>query len=324
MCVESLLPYDTAMAERSGYFITFIVPAQAGCNLKCGFCFIRQRTANAVNALETRHYCDFISAVYNTEHIYAISIQGFEPLLPAAQAYTNAILATGTSLQLPVNLVTNGTYLRESIDWLATSSPATIAVSLDAASQETHDSMRGVTGAWSAAVKGIQRAKEVLPRTTLAVASVLMPSGWERLAGMPRLLRELGIERWILTPLMKVGSDRPGGPVGDRDVFYESVARLQDAADRANISLTVDDELDCLQHQLACIKQPKLRRFKIRTIPRGVQLVRLEPGGECVFGRDVLRKINASTPRWCPDTQDAAAFFESVRQGADFGSAAAA
>lgn len=314
MCAIDLLPFDADGNAKRGYCITFIVPAQAGCNLKCSFCFIRQRSAVLGNTLAARHYSDFISAAHNEERIYAISIQGYEPLLPEAQAYTRAIVATGASIGVPVNLVTNGTFLGDSVDWLAASTPATIAISLDAPSPEMHDSMRGVSGAWAATVRGIERANQVLaPQTKIAVASVLMPSGWGQLKKMPRLLRELGVERWILTPLMKVGSNRPGGPMSDKNTIYESLARLQDAADIVGIGLSLDDELDCLQHQLACVKQPELRRFQVRTIPCGVELVRLEPGGECVCGRDVLEKITEATPRWHPERQNAAAFFESIR-----------
>ena len=142
-------------------------------------------------------------------------------------------------------------------------------------------------------------------RTAIAVASVLMPSGPEPLIGMPRLLRRLGITDWIVTPLQKIGRDVPGGPVGDRRTLYNSLARLQDAADDDAVQLTIDDELDCLQHETACAARPELRRFRVRTIPRGVDLIRLGPDGACSTNRDILRRVTPETPRWRPDEEHA-------------------
>ena len=276
-------------------------PRLAGAISNADLCFIRQRGHQAENALQPQHYSEFIHSVRNLAPIYALAIQGYEPLLPASQPYTKEILATGAALGVPVNFVTNGTCLDESSNWLAAFVPANIAISLDSASAAAHDRFRGMAGAWATTIRGIERATKTLaPRTNLAVASVLMPKGCAALAGMPRLLRQLGIEHWIITPLLKVGRGQIGGPVGDRQEFYRSISRLQDAADDVGIRMTVDDELDCLGHERACRANPRLRRFHVRTIPAGVELIRLEPGGECVVGKDILRAITDATPRWQP------------------------
>lgn len=334
----SLMPIDDEEEFPGGTpprkFLTFVVPAPEGCDLKCGFCVVRQRleatgaaaptdatatTAPAV--LLPHHYARFIreAAAAAPAPLYAVSIQGYEPLLPASRPYTQAILATGRLLGIPTALVTNGTHLRDAADWLATLAPTKIAVSLDAADASTHDRLRGVPGAWAATVAGLERAAAVLaPRTSLAVASVLMPSGAAPLEDMPRLLAQLGIAEWIVTPLQKVGRDRAGGPIGERRGLYRSLARLQDAADAASIRLTIDDELDCLQHGRASTKQPELRRFRVRSVPRGVELLRLTPGGECSVGRDILRQVSAMTPRWRPAEENAGDFLARLTLPAAF------
>ena len=48
----------------------------------------------------------------------------------------------------------------------------------------------------------------------------------------------------------------------------------------------------------------------MRIIPAGVELVRLDPGGEYAVREDVLCKVNDGTPRWYPDKEEAVAFIE--------------
>jgi MoaA/NifB/PqqE/SkfB family radical SAM enzyme len=286
---------------REGKFLTFVLPAPGGCNLACAFCLIRQRREIAAQVLQPEDYVRFIREVAAGSPIYAIAIQGYEPLLPATLPYTQAVLAAGRMLNLPTGLVTNGTHLRGAISLLKSTAPDTLAISLDAAEPEVHDSLRGTAGAWAAAVDGIVCAvAEASPRTELAVNSVLIPSRRELLDGMPALLAKLGIRRWIVTPLQKVGTDRPGGPVGNRQRLYRDLLLLQDAADREGIPLEVDDELGCLGFELACEWRPALRRLHVRTIPPGVELVRLTPSGEWSTGHDILRRMPSSATRQEP------------------------
>jgi hypothetical protein len=97
-------------------------------------------------------------------------VQGYELLLPESLPYTQAILATGRFLGLPTTFVTNGVKLGDAVDLLKTLSPSKIAISLDAASAEIHDRIRGVAGSW--AVAGIKRAIEALATTDRAGGDV--------------------------------------------------------------------------------------------------------------------------------------------------------
>jgi MoaA/NifB/PqqE/SkfB family radical SAM enzyme len=305
--------YNTvADGYRVGNFLTFVVPAPQGCDLKCPSCLIRQRGEICGDLLKPGDYARFIHEAYRSGPIFALSVQGYEPLLPASRPYTQAVLATGRLLKLPTALVTNGTHLREAAGWLAVLEPDTIAVSLDAALPEEHDRIRGVSGAWASTVEGIRRAVQVLPsRTELAVASVLTAHS-EPLLGMPALLRSLGIKHWIITPLQRVGKDQPGGPTGNRDKLYRNLQTLHKAALQADLRLSIDDELNCLQHELAVTRHPELTKLPVRTLPRGVDIFRLAPGGECSMNHDILRKVSPNTPRWCPGEMDAGNFIENL------------
>jgi sulfatase maturation enzyme AslB (radical SAM superfamily) len=309
MAAVEILSIGEHLGEtQQGRILTFVVPASDGCNLKCGFCFIRQRREIADRTLQPHHYTQFIREASARTRPYGLAIQGYEPLLPESRVYTQSILATGQSLRLSTALVTNGTHLREAVDWLVPLAPAEIVVSLDAPSAIAHDRLRGMSGAWATTVAGIERAVHVLSSRQLAVASVLMPSDNWPLDEMPQFLRRLGIERWIITPLLKVGRDTPGGPTGERATLYRSLARLQEAADNADIVLTIADELDCLQHKHASANQSEIRRFHVRTIPEGVDLIRLAPDGACSVGGGILQQVRPTTPRWHPDEEHAGDF----------------
>jgi pyruvate-formate lyase-activating enzyme len=298
-----LQPQPDHEPDAVGQFLTFVVPALNGCNLRCSFCLVRQRHEITETRLEPEDYVRFIREAVQRAPLFALAIQGHEPLLPESLSYTQAILATGRFLSLPTTLVTNGTRLIDTVDLLRTLSPTKIAISLDAASAGIHDRVRGVGGAWAATIAGIKRATEVLaPETRLVVASVLIPSRRRYLDDMPALLRDIGIDRWIVNPLVHVGRDGVGGPVANQTALFRDLMVLQEAADRAGVRLTVDDEFGHLRHEAACAWQPALRVLHVRTLPPNVELFRLAPGGQCSKGGDVLRPVTSETPRWQPGT----------------------
>lgn len=114
--------------------------------------------------------------------------------------------------------MTNGTHLRQHVPALSKLRPARIAVSLDSAEAAVHDKARGKTGAFDDALSGLRYALS-LPalKKALVVTSVLMPRKIDRLMGMPALLADLGIDRWVVNALLKVGDgDKLGGPYGHR------------------------------------------------------------------------------------------------------------
>lgn len=313
MVNSGLLPIDGDEDNVGGNFLTFIVSAPQGCNLKCPFCVVRQRKEMTGDLLSPGDLVRFIREAAARASIYALAIQGYEPLLPASREHTEAVLATGRSLDLPTALVTNGVLLRDAVHWLAPLAPTRIGISLDAASADAHDRIRGVPGAWAATVDGIRHAGEVLaPRTSLVVASVLT-SHREPLDDMPKLLRSLGITHWIISPLQKIGRDRVGGPTGNRETLYRNLLTLQQAADHAGIHLNIDDELDCLRHDLAVARDPELGKLRVRTLPEGVDLFRLVPSGQCSLNQDILRQVTPDTARWRPGEMDAGEFIEGLK-----------
>ena len=316
MGAAGLLPKLDYEPDVNGKFLTFVVPALTGCNLKCSFCLVRRRREINDTHLQPEDFAQFIREVANREAIFALAIQGYEPLLPESLPYTQAILATGRFLGLATSLVTNGVRLFDAVDLLQALSPNKIAVSLDAALPEAHDRIRGVDGAWDASVAGLRRALEVLARRTrLVVQSVLLPSRRHHLDAMPARLREIGVDRWIINPLLRIGDGQAGGPVADRANLFRDLLILQEAADCAGVRLTVDDEFGHLGYDAASLSQPSLRRLHVRTLPPDVEIFRLTPSGQCSTGDGILKQVTPDTPRWRPDAAPAGDFLEMLSNG---------
>ncbi len=318
MTASGLQPQPDYDLDPVGQFLTFVVPALEGCNLKCPFCLVAQRRETAKTNLRPEDFARFIREAFDRAPIFALAIQGYEPLLPESLTYTQTILSTGRFLGLPASLVTNGTKLVDAINLLETLAPSKIAVSVDAASPDIHDRIRGVAGAWAAAVAGVKRAIEALaPRTRVVVSSVLLPFRRHYLDAMPARLREIGIDRWIINPLLRVGDAHAGGPAADRASLFRDLLILQEAADRAGVRLTVDDEFDHLGHDAASVSQPSLRRLHVRTLPPNVEIFRLAPSGQCSTGDGILRQVTPETPRWQPGAMHAGDFLETLGWPAD-------
>jgi pyruvate-formate lyase-activating enzyme len=304
-----------SQAALVGQFLTFVLPAAGGCNLKCPFCFVRQRREITETCLQPDDLVRFIREAAERAPIFALAIQGYEPLLPASLPYTQAVLATGRLLGLPTTLVTNGVLLADTLDLMAALRPSRMAISLDAAWEEVHDRIRGVTGAWAATVRGIRSAVEILsPRTKLAVSSVLLPSKRYYLDDLPARLREIGIDNWIVNPLLRVGHDDLGGPVDDPTKLFHDLLVLQASADRAGIRLTVDDEFNHLAHDTASISQPELRSIHVRTLPSNVEIFRLTPGAQCSIGEGILKQVTPEARRWRPGVVHASDFLEMLSE----------
>jgi MoaA/NifB/PqqE/SkfB family radical SAM enzyme len=304
MSVAGLQPEPDDGQAFVGQFLTFVVPSPEGCNLKCPFCFVGQRRETAETGLRPDDLARFIREATERAPIFALAIQGYEPLLPASLPYTQAILATGRLLGLRTTLVTNGVVLADALDLLTALRPSKIAISLDAASADAHDRIRGVAGAWDATIESIRSAVEILaPRTNLAVSSVLLPSKRQLLDDMPALLHEIGIDDWIINPLLRVGRGRVGGHVDNPANLFRDLQVLKKVADRVGIRLTVDDEFNHLAGGVAS-------SIHVRTLPPDIEIFRLTPAAQCSVGEGILEQMTPDAPRWKPGAVHAGDFLE--------------
>lgn len=308
------LPDNIAQSD-SGILLTFIVPAPDGCNLGCAFCFIDQRAERTtLELLCSSDYARFIKEVQNSEPIEALCIQGHEPLLPASLPYTMEILDVGNCFGIPVSIVTNGTFLGPSINDLAVRSPARITVSIDADSAEAHDRQRRKDGAFASAILGLRQAVQRLPASTeLVVASVLMPKRHGQLVRLPRLLSDIGIKRWVVTALQKVGREKIGGPVADHQRLFRELAILKHHANTYDIDFVVDDEFGALNEANANLDMVGINALRIRRLVNPTGVFRLMPDGRCSMGTEILKEVDDTAPIWLPGAIPANDFLNLMR-----------
>ena len=125
------------------------------CNLACIHCrasAIRDPTPDELSTAEAKHFVDEL-----VEYKPIIILTGGEPLL-RSDVYDIAKYASGHGLR--VVLATNGTLLTPDIaKKLKDVGIQRVSISIDGSTKETHDIFRGETGAFEAALRGIDILK---------------------------------------------------------------------------------------------------------------------------------------------------------------------
>jgi MoaA/NifB/PqqE/SkfB family radical SAM enzyme len=219
-----------------------------------------------------------------------MSIQGFEPLLPDTWPLTKKMLTIACKLGCETSLVTNGTYLAEHVAELSGffGLADTVTVSLDSYCPEQHDKIRRQTGAFKAAIAGIEA---LAPNFfgSLQVNSILMPHRVRYLENMPELLTGLGIKKWAISPYIQINSGEAKVPHGEQ--MRLDIELLIEKAEQLGIDVFLSNELRQYEGN------DLFKGFYIQTLPQGANIFRLSPDGSC--SRDIEILANASqTQKW--------------------------
>jgi MoaA/NifB/PqqE/SkfB family radical SAM enzyme len=113
-----------------------------------------------------------------------IAFEGGEPLLRNDLV---EILAFSRSLPLHTSLVTNGTLLESRIDEIASYINGALYVSLDGL-EKTHDALRGVSGCFRKAVRGITASRGKVPVT---INTTIVAGNIHEIEDLVKLAKEL-------------------------------------------------------------------------------------------------------------------------------------
>jgi radical SAM family uncharacterized protein len=150
------------------------------CNLRCKMCPFWKRPSKD-SSIEREKA--ILRQIYDSG-VCAIAFEGGEPLLRKDLA---EILAFSRSLPLHTSLVTNGTLLESRIDEIAPYINGTVYVSLDGL-EKTHDAIRGASGCFRKAVKGIMACREKVPVT---INTTIMAENLSEIEDLVKLANEL-------------------------------------------------------------------------------------------------------------------------------------
>lgn len=272
-----------------GLFLTMVLPAPNGCNLKCPFCAISARGEAQESALRDEDYIRFLEAVTSNTPVTRLSLQGYEPLLPEVWELTKALFRTADRFDLETGLVTNGTYLAEHAYELSGLADL-VAISIDSAEHGIHNRRRGVPGALEQTLEGLRQAARHFG-DAISVNSVLFPKRSHDLFGMPKLLQEYGVRDWVISPLIDF---RGGCYQLESDELHMALLDLTARAKEYGVDTYLGDELrrfksDQLYQQLS-----------VAALESTEFVVRLSPDGTCSRGKEILAH-SATAPKWDPN-----------------------
>lgn len=311
----SILAYPKPLVDRTKEaIITFVVPNKNGCDLNCSYCYIKQRNEHlhADRLLNVDDYSLFVKGIMSKRDIGCISIQGEEPLLPESILYTIEILSIADLFNIPTAIVTNGTNLKTNVKVLKRfKSLEEITVSIDSSDEKTHDKMRGVKGTFKRVINALQEINKYEKfREIVSIASVLFPGKTEKLMDMPKLLKNLGIKCWFITPALKIEESKFGGPISSWRQLVHDLEKLYDCASEYNINMIVEDEYNHFKNERKNTPLNVPLRFRNLDRPKGI--LRLLPDGTCEVGHNLLKVTNTNSLRWIPNQEHPDIFYQRV------------
>jgi AdoMet-dependent heme synthase len=171
-----------------------------GCNLRCIHCRATATELSSPNDLSTRKALDIIdqiAAAFNP----ILVLSGGEPLY-RSDIFQLARYATDKGLR--VALATNGTLVtREIARMIADSGVKRVSISLDGADATTHDSFRGIPGAFEAALYGFRNLKDV--GMSVQINTTIARHNAEQLPQVLELAKSVGADALHTFLLVPVG-----------------------------------------------------------------------------------------------------------------------
>jgi MoaA/NifB/PqqE/SkfB family radical SAM enzyme len=166
------------------------------CNLACVFCSLPKPSAPV-----SREKVAEILRSLKSMGLLKSHFSGGEAFL---HPHISQIIQDAVGLGLQVNLTSNGTLItREIARMIVDSGVHSISISLDGASAQTHDKIRGVKGAFKATVKAIgYLAKMSKKRPVIRVNTVVTSRNVDDLGAIHSLLQSINEKiKWKLIPV---------------------------------------------------------------------------------------------------------------------------
>jgi radical SAM family uncharacterized protein len=168
--------FDVRVPLFCGHKLTY------NCNLRCKMCPFWKRSGRD-SSIEMEKA--ILRRIYDSGAC-GIAFEGGEPLLRNDLV---EILAFSRSLPLHTSLVTNGTLLESRINEISPYINGVVYVSLDGL-EKTHDMIRGVSGCFRKAVRGITASRE---KVAMTINTTIMAENVHEIEDLVMLAKELDI-----------------------------------------------------------------------------------------------------------------------------------
>src|SRR5690348_7479051 len=171
-----------------------------GCNLRCIHCRATATELSSPTDLPTERALDIIHQIAAYANPILV-LSGGEPLY-RADIFTLARAATDQGLR--VALATNGTTVtKEMARRIVGSGVRRVSISLDGADAMTHDTFRGIPGAFEAAIYGMRNLKEL--GMSVQINTTIARHNAKQLPAVFELARNLGADALHTFLLVPVG-----------------------------------------------------------------------------------------------------------------------
>ena len=196
------------------------------CNLACRFCKADaggtgRTERGSRRELTTDEACAFIEEL-STFHPLLI-LTGGEPLL---RNDIDILIEHAVTSGVRTALATNGTLVNETrAKMLRDVGLTTASISIDGADAQSHDSLRGVSGAYHDALSGAKALKEA--GITFQINTTVTNANVTSLSRIYDTVRESGATAWHVFALVPTGRGRMTDLVSKSD-YYETLRWLDD------------------------------------------------------------------------------------------------
>lgn len=171
-----------------------------GCNLRCIHCRATATELSSPTDLPTRTALNIIDQIAAAANPILV-LSGGEPLY---RSDIFQLARYGTDKGLRVALATNGTLVTKDVArMIVDSGVRRVSISLDGADALTHDSFRGIPGAFEAAVRGLQNLKAL--GMSVQINMTIARHNAHQLPDVLQLARNLGADALHTFLLVPVG-----------------------------------------------------------------------------------------------------------------------
>lgn len=187
------------------------------CNLSCKHCYSNAGTAPQ-KELATKEALEVVDQLADFG-VTALAFSGGEPL---SRKDFFEVASHAVKRGLYVSVATNGTLLtKENVKKLKQAKINYVEVSIDGATAQTHDSFRGVPGAFDKAVAGLKNCVEA--DLCACIATTATKSNIAEMPGILDLAEEIGAERFTYFNFIPTGR---GKELYDQDLSPEEREKL--------------------------------------------------------------------------------------------------
>ena len=212
------------MSGRTKYLFIRILSA---CNADCFMCeFARSRDTYRFQPESLERIMPEARRI----GVGVIRFTGGEPLLHAG---LRELVQIAAGYGAAPSVITNGHQLPAQVESLASAGLKQVIVSIDAATAETHDSLRGTRGLFDRALDGLRKSLEC--GLVTRVNTVVGPHNFADMPELQAKLAELGVHQWELSAIKlerQVVYPDPADVVRICETLYVSEQKLRPVGHR--------------------------------------------------------------------------------------------